>query len=795
MFIVAPDTKRSEYVIATEEFVKYYRLITGETLQVKTEDDKKSDVVFIGPPSVNRPLFDLVLMKKVPLITVKAGSEEYMVKTYRVDGRRILILAGGLGRSTLYAVYHYFEKVFGCRWYWDGDIVPTAKDTYEDVDIFEKPRFEYRGQRYFAHRGCKRFFPEMWGLEEWKKEIDYLLKRRMNLFMLRMGYDDLMQKAFPDAVEYPTEETMHWLDQGTREPYDRRLFWPLKYRGELRKNLQAYAFERGFTIPEDTGTMTHWFSRTPHDFLEKKNPKLLSQSFGGYGEPNALCWDVRFEEEFQYTMQITETSIREYGRPDMFHVFGMSERMFSDDREENLIMKNYIYDRFTQYLGEKYPTAPVIIAGWDFHLKYTPDEVQRTVANMNGNQSIILDFTSDAPDVGNFTNWNVIGKFPYIFGMFQGFASAGDEMNWYSLIEERLAIAKADEYCKGMVMWPEISHSDAIAGEFLAVNTWAHDVVPVETVVENYAYGRYGEYAKPLHEIWKKHQKITTLMHWCMTDLAYYVTRYYYHVPEQRFLRCLFRDMTQDLKDDDMFIARANTVLGSDDIYLKDERETMIAGLDLEKAKSALTDAIAVLEGIIALPDEALENPMIKRDVLDMVRTIIGRYAHIAMLFQGLAIIDCKEGKNAKARVKELGENVLALIKALPEVLAIGKDYSVYETWKALHEETEVYPAFEYTLKKNSIAPYDRHNFLEQVTTVYIEENEWLQQVLINAVETNEYSPEVIDKYLAKRKEVVDAYYEIPLEEINKKWRAHNGNGDIKQATRNALAVLKTLKL
>ena len=100
MFIVAPDTTRSEYVIATNEFVKYYRLTTGVELEVKTEDDGVSDVVFIGPPAVNRPLFDLVLKRKVAQPAVKAGSDEYVIKTYRVDNRRILILAGGLGRST-----------------------------------------------------------------------------------------------------------------------------------------------------------------------------------------------------------------------------------------------------------------------------------------------------------------------------------------------------------------------------------------------------------------------------------------------------------------------------------------------------------------------------------------------------------------------------------------------------------------------------------------------------------------------------------------------------------------------
>ena len=48
--------------------------------------------------------------------------------------------------------------------------------------------------------------------------------------------------------------------------------------------------------PEDFGTMTHWYSRTPEDFLEKKNPPFLPQATSGYAEKNGLVWDVRDEK-------------------------------------------------------------------------------------------------------------------------------------------------------------------------------------------------------------------------------------------------------------------------------------------------------------------------------------------------------------------------------------------------------------------------------------------------------------------------------------------------------------------
>jgi hypothetical protein len=63
------------------------------------------------------------------------------------------------------------------------------------------------------------------------------------------------------------------------EGYDNRsLFWPLQYRSALRKKVMDYAFERGMMQPEDFGTMTHWYSRTPKQFLEKMNPPFLPQT-------------------------------------------------------------------------------------------------------------------------------------------------------------------------------------------------------------------------------------------------------------------------------------------------------------------------------------------------------------------------------------------------------------------------------------------------------------------------------------------------------------------------------------
>lgn len=210
MKIVCATAKEQAYAIAAEEFKKYFNIVTGETAEISVEDDGVSDLAIIGTAAVNGVLAAKELDDEIQKLPVRTGTDDHAIKLRTLGARKILLLQGGNARSTLYAVYAYFETI-GCAWFWDGDVVPK-KNVDEllkiEVDAYFKERFIYRGIRYFAHRGCKRFQAEMWDFNDWKKEIDYLVKRKINLFMLRIGQDDLFQRTFPSAVKYPTKRTM-----------------------------------------------------------------------------------------------------------------------------------------------------------------------------------------------------------------------------------------------------------------------------------------------------------------------------------------------------------------------------------------------------------------------------------------------------------------------------------------------------------------------------------------------------------------------------------------------------------
>jgi len=162
---------------------------------------------------------------------VRAGTDDFSITA----GQGKIRFAAGNVRGLFYAVYEYFERYCDCRWFWDGDIVPKRKTLpAENIRYVKHFRLKYRGLRYFAHRSLHRFQAEHWDFADWKREIDFLLKKHFSFFMLRTGQDDIFQKAFPDVVPYPPEDGPAPEAQD-RSYNDRTELISLQYRGKLRK--------------------------------------------------------------------------------------------------------------------------------------------------------------------------------------------------------------------------------------------------------------------------------------------------------------------------------------------------------------------------------------------------------------------------------------------------------------------------------------------------------------------------------------------------------------------------------
>ncbi len=658
--------------LASDEFAKYWKLVTGRDLP----DESKTVVYFKIDSSLD------------------ATHDEYIIRSV-ADG---VEFTGSNGRSVFYAVYDFFKRRAGCRWFWDGDVVPYRDEIdLGGLDVREKSRFEYRAIRYFAHRGLTRFQAEHWGRKEWKQEIDWCLKSRLNCFMPRIGMDDTWQKAFPDIVGYPkpgdsADDNMTGFD-------NRAPFWDLRYRGELRKYFTEYAFDRGLMIPTDFGTMTHWYARTPVSFLEAKNPPFLPQSNNNYKQRTGLVWDVFQGEWADDYIHLTEAFIDAgYGTPDFLHTIGLGERMCFDDRAKNLQLKKDVLALMTKKALAKYPNAKILLAGWDFYSTWHPEEVKTLVAELDPERTIIWDYEGEvAPGSDNsgwsypernFTNWGVVGKFPYTYGVFLAYECALDIRAHYGIIEEREKIVAADPFCKGYILWPESSHTDTFLLSYFTTNAWqpGHGH---ETLLPVFCRDRYGEKAAVFEPVWRKTLPISQLLGWWGNW-------------GQNLLAC------------------------------GDYRK----GFGLEEDGKLLSSAPGIFADLAAITPE---DNFQRRDIVDIARTVgdrLGIWVHRRLLQAFSAWCD---GEDNGGDIRFWCERYLEIVKANTDILELHTDFSLCESLDRLAEEAPVFSRdFDKVLLDNASNGYCRSHQYEIAAGWYVPFAEAFVREVLRRVDAGE---------------------------------------------------------
>ena len=642
------------FALPRAEFVKYYEQITGK-----------------------KPSEGLVSFAIDPKIS-KTGMDAYAIRS----NENGVSLSGSNLRSLLYAVYDLLERRGGCRWFWDGDVVPRKVDIdFSGLDVREESQFEYRGLRYFAHRGLTRFQAEHWGFEDWKREIDWCAKKRLNFMMLRIGMDDAFQRAFPDVVDYPDPSKPI---PEAMEGYDNRsLFWSLQYRSELRKKVMDYAFERGMMQPEDFGTMTHWYSRTPKQFLEKMNPPFLPQKAGYYGEPNGRVWDIREEKWLNAYWRLTEAMLKTYGRPDLLHTIGLGERMCFTNRSENLAMKIDTLKRLCNLANKHYPDSKIMLAGWDFYCTWRPAEVQSVLSCLDPSKVIILDYEADSTNGGSaltggdvkandFTRWGVVGKFPYTFGIFLAYESGLDIRANYAVIRERQKFIENDPMCKGYIFWPEVSHTDTLLIEYFTRNSWCAKDTDIDKLIDVFCKDRYGKAAESMAAIWKKVVPVSCLRNWGGTY---------------------------------------GGLLAQNDIVDPTCWSMPKTEAELSKWECAVNGLDDVFRDLANID---WEGDFIRRDTVDLARTALDRMITYKIFSMIRDVALWREGKRESSDFVHRANELARLSDKMADVLSLDTDYSLWESYCRLDEVEKIKnPEFTKVLFDNASCKYCRSHQYE----------------------------------------------------------------------------------
>ncbi len=750
--VLTPPVGEKAYKIAGEEFAGLWEKVTGQRpLLRQAEIDQKAapqgDVILIGSDAVNPVVHQLIHDAVIDGLDLQYGGDNYRMLTIPHQGRQLVIVAGGSGRSTIYAVYDFFRLRAGAEYFWDGDRIPRHDSIdLAGLDVLQKPHFNYRGLRYFAHRGLHRFQAEHWDLEDWQQEIDWLLKERFNLFMLRTGIDDLFQRAFPGEVTYPPTDGQD-PDAEDRSYNDRTSFWALRYRGELRKQVLQYARDRGLLHPEDTGTITHWYSHTPSSFYASHPgfPVITDQK-SGYKLSTHAIWDIEAEKTWDTYWKLTETHVREFGGgvPQMFHTIGMAERTFGTSDRDNLQRKLYVYRKTQQELRERCPDAPLLIASWDFiGWKWTDEDVQRLTEEFDPQRTILHDYTADLAEKATFRDWNLPGRFPWIFGIFHGFARNSDIHEDYGILSERLRDAAGDGKCLGLVLWSEISHSDTFLLEYLAENSWDPQSLEAPQAAERYCRARYpAELGQAMRPVWDDFLKLSQTQHWTMKS------------PDRSIL----------------FQEPQFRMNGSEFTTLTPERMKAI-GAAQQRVAPELKTAPKVLRQLAGLSAQWYPDELWRRDALDIARTVANRALFVS-LAQGAQRMEAwREAKTEVASIRQAAEVNLDLYDAFADVLAQADEFSMDASLHRLERARElsgvqpqINPHAETTLKANAENGYCRSHHYELVRSVNRREAEAYWNWVLKRVEGSDRGPWRRPAELTDAdKTIADEFYAAPL--------------------------------
>lgn len=731
---------------AANVFASLYRQITDVTPALITEAEDDCDLVVIGGDDENVFTHKMIMEAKVPAFRIRYGTDDYHLYSIKENDRRILFLVGGNTRALFYAVYDYFETYGGCSYFWDGDIIPKAESLpMEDIDRAESSRFQYRGLRYFAHRSLTRFQAEHWDLDDWKKELDWLLKKRFNLYMLRIGIDDIFQKTFPDIVPYPKK----WepIPEAIDRSYDdRNLFWSLEYRGQLRKEILSYGRKRGLMHPEDCGTMTHWYSRTPQAFLDAVKPGFVPQANKNYREQTGLVWDICQDKNMDNYFKLTQTHIKEYGSPELFHTIGLAERVCYPDRKRNQELKLYAYRRIENRVHKEYPNAPLLLASWDFQCFWDSEEVPELLRTLNPANTILFDYTSDTASENNFTKWLTDHNFRWIFGIFQALEASNEVRGNYPVIEQRLAEAVKDPLCIGMIMWPEQSHADTLMLEYHAANSWRPEHIAIKDFLKQFCRKRYRMQRETISAAWQTMLPLIREGSWGTT---------------------WFRDWENC----------RHSACYPDFVY-----KPLTSGVPLMRAFDARTLSKAKqmydrwVNGLHSAPESMRilaslnwndADDFLKRDAIDLARTATVRLGNFLACDIALRMEQWR--KNTDDNGTEILRRLDALFEVvhlLHAVVSAHKDFSLWESLLDLQRKQETNPAFEHTLKGNANNTYCRTMIAELFPACYFPELQILKDRITKEINAGNRADET---FVFDEKEVnapSDHFFATPLKEF-----------------------------
>ena len=371
--------------------------------------------------------------------------------------------------------------------------------------------------------------------------------------------------------------------------------------------------------------------------------------------------------------------------------------------------------------------AKLLLASWDLTGYYSPDEVRKLVDELDPERTIIWDYTSDTLYENNFTKWDIVGKFPYVFGIFGAYCSHSGALGRYDIIEERLNIAKNDKFCKGMIFWPELSHGDSMMIEYFANNSWNPLEKDLSSFLNTFCNDRYTECTEEMKKVYSLFMPFIPLLSWDWHPLE------------------IFCNPTFIMK----WVCEDSSKIGSQEYKRKE---------DIINLKD---NAVAIFDILMNIKTD---NKYIIRDMYDIARVVVARYLQIALHEVIIELYKFKKDGSKPDEALKLLEKSIELAKLMTELLSQHRDYSLSSTYEKLYDEAPVNPQFDRTLKENASCEYNRTQVYEHFKYLYVPEMEIAQKWAKDCAEHNEIKD--ISPYMEQIEDIRKTYLDTPFKDM-----------------------------
>ncbi len=172
------------YRFVGQEVQRYFEAFSGVKLEIVTPEEARKRPkdwgwILVGGPQANELVREAASRKLVNFEGLKADG--FILRTLRLEGRRVLVAGGNEEAATMYAAYDLLER-YGAVFLLTGEILPEKKPELElrDFDVRSDPAFRRRGL-FFGF-----FYPNqsIMSMEDWRKFLGAMAKMKMNFLHL-----------------------------------------------------------------------------------------------------------------------------------------------------------------------------------------------------------------------------------------------------------------------------------------------------------------------------------------------------------------------------------------------------------------------------------------------------------------------------------------------------------------------------------------------------------------------------------------------------------------------------------